>query len=190
MAHMVKASDGSALTQGDYRNQISGTKSKGSTIVGAGTPATDLVVNVPSTAKVMGAPNKGCKGVIDKGDTQKAVSAGVFATLTAGKYVVRGGGVTTELAGVAFDGLKGGAADNQRRISIPYCYTRKTVHITSWDYATGAATHHGSPHSDDFRMGQAGADDAVTTRAIPGEFCFIENGQTPSTKDYEAKTGG
>lgn len=190
MAHMVKASDGSALTQGDIRFQIDGTKSKGSTVIGAGTPSADLVVNVPTNAKVLGAGNKHSITVYNGSHADKAVNAGNFATLTAGKYVVRGGGVTTELAGVVFDGLKGGGSDNQRRISIPYNYTRKTVHITSWDYATGVATHHGSPHSDDFRMGQTGTDEAVATRAVPGEIVFIEDGQAPKTADLPVKTGG
>lgn len=120
--------------------------------------------------------------------TQKAVSSKNFAyTMEAGKYVMFGYGF---VGGTASTFLNSGAADFGRR-SIHYKTNRRSYHITSWDYVTGAATK-GADTNDNFNN-----DDAATpTRAIPGELVYTDHGMAksgtlavPLATDYSAKTG-
>lgn len=120
--------------------------------------------------------------------TQKAVTANAFARqMVAGQYVMMRYGY---IAGSSTNFLNSGAADFGRR-SINYKENRRSYHITSWNYETGAATKSGDTN-DDF-----GRDDAARpTRAIPGELTFTEHGMAatgalavPLNTDYPAKTG-
>lgn len=120
--------------------------------------------------------------------TQKAVSANTFArTMVAGQFVMMRYGY---IAGSQTNFLNSAAGDFGRR-SIHYKENRRSYHITSWSYTTGAATK-GAPTNDDF-----GRDDAARpTRAIPGELTFTDHGlaksgslAVPLNTDYPAKTG-
>ena len=121
-----------------------------------------------------------------------ANSSGSFAVLTAGHYVVKGGNVTTQLAGVAYRGLRGGGNQNQIR-GIHTLLTRNTVLITSWNYATGEATFAGgNPSSDNFDAGVAAGGSSsyvIPTRVLPGNLVMMEDGKTPKVSAYNSKTG-
>lgn len=116
-----------------------------------------------------------------------ANAAGNFAVLSAGNYVVKGGNITTQLAGVAYRGLRGGGNQNQIR-GIHTLLTRKTVLIDSWNYATGDATFNvGNPSNDDFDIND---DYASPTRALPGNVVILDTGrEVPTTTALPAKTG-
>jgi hypothetical protein len=106
--------------------------------------------------------------------------------MTPTQYMMYGQGY---IAGTASIFMNSGAADFGRR-SIHSKTNRRTVHITSWNYETGAATK-GADTDDSF-----GADHAATpTRAIPGEFQYTDHGMAktgtlavPTQADYPAKT--
>ncbi len=119
--------------------------------------------------------------------TTKAVSGADFQRqMFPGQYVMMRYGY---IAGSNSVFLNSGAADFGRQ-SIHYKTTRKTRHITSWDYKTGVATT-GAPTTDDFN-----ADNAATpTRAIPGELQYTDHGMArfgalavPIMDDYKPKT--
>lgn len=120
--------------------------------------------------------------------TLKAVSANGFArTMTPGHFVMMRYGF---IAGAASGFLNSGAADFGRR-SIHGKTNRRSYHITSWNYLTGAATK-GADTDDDMGSDHA----AIPTRAIPGELTFTDRGiarsgslAVPLNDDYDAKTG-
>ena len=119
--------------------------------------------------------------------TQKAVSAGTFArNMFAGQFVMTRYGF---VGGSASTFLNSGAADFGRR-AIHVKENRRSYHITSWNYVTGAATKAGDTN-DDFLTDHA----ARPTRAIPGEFVYTDHGMAksgslavPLQDDYDAKT--
>jgi hypothetical protein len=120
--------------------------------------------------------------------TQKAVTANAFARqMVAGQYVMMRYGY---IAGSATNFLNSGAADFGRR-SIHGKTNRRSYHITSWNYVTGAATK-GADTNDDMGSDHA----AIPTRAIPGELTYTDHGMAatgalavPLNDDYDAKTG-
>jgi len=151
--------------------------------------------NIDSSATVTNAPNQSILGAgrVENSKpvesayngTTKSVVAGTFGVVTAGSYVVKGGNITTNLAGVAYRGLRGGGNPVQHR-SPNTLLTRTTVLIDSWDYATGAPTYNASnPSSDDFDSGAY----AEPTRALPGNLVIVDDGKTPTVVAYEEKTG-
>jgi hypothetical protein len=120
--------------------------------------------------------------------TQKAVSAGTFArNMVTSQYVMMRYGF---VGGAASTFLNSGAADYGRR-SINFKTNRRSYHITSWNYVTGAATKSGDTN-DSFNDDHA----ATPTRAIPGELTYTDHGlartgslAVPLRDDYKAKTG-
>lgn len=113
-------------------------------------------------------------------------AAGDFDVDGVDRPVVKGGDIVTDLAGVSYDGLKGGGNNITRR-PIHYSESRKTVHIVSWNYATGEPTYDSPAVTTD----SFGTDDAARpTRAIPGEFVYKGGSNTPVNANYGAKTGG
>jgi len=85
---------------------------------------------------------------------------------------------------VSYTGLFG-SCNPIRSKSIKSLLTRKTVLITSWNYATGVATlSESSPQDSDFDAGSY----ADPTMAVPGNLYFVETGLTPSTKAYNKRT--
>lgn len=115
--------------------------------------------------------------------TDAAQAGGYWAKLN--QFIIRGGRITTALAGVA--NTKMGFGMNARVNNYKTCIhsktTRVTMHITSWNYVTGAATK-GSNTTDNFR-----ADDAATpSMAVPGEFAYLIKVSGPTQADYPART--
>lgn len=163
-------------------------RDNGATVLfGGNITGTGAVTNAPNQA-ILGAGRRAQPKPVQSAHTGAVISnaAGTFAVLAAGHYVVKGGNVTTQLAGIAYRGLRGGGNQNQIR-GIHTLWTRSTVLIDSWDYATGAATFNGgNPSSDDFDIDSAFAE---PTRALPGNLVTMEDGKTPKVSAYNAKTG-
>lgn len=113
---------------------------------------------------------------------------GTFKPYAAGTFVYRVGGlvrgVTASISGVAST-LMTILAGYSGRQSIHKVETMRGVNITSWDYVTGAATI-ANVSVDAFGNDHA----ARPTRAVPGEYVFMETGKTPAQNDYPVKTGG
>jgi len=157
-------------------------------LMGGAIDSSATVTNAPDLA-ITGAGRRAQPKPVESAQvgTTKSVTAGTFAKLAAGQYIVKGGNITTVLAGVAYRGLRGAGNQNQIR-GIHTLLTRKTVLIDSWDYATGAATLSGSnPSDDDFDID---GDYAIPTRALPGNVITLPTGrETPTTTALPAKTG-
>lgn len=163
------------------------TRDNGATVLmGGPIDSSPTVTNAPDTA-ILGAGRKPQPGPVKSANvgTTHANASGAFAVLAAGHYVMKGGNITTQLAGVAYRGLRGGGNPNQIR-GLHTLLTRSTVLIDSWNYATGVATFNESnPSSDDFDAGSY----AESTRALPGNLIVNDAGAGPSTKAYQEKTG-
>lgn len=168
-----------------------GTRNNGATILkGGDIDNSGTVTNAPYEAIVSPNNTQGHGSKVNEGSSwnQKAVTGGTFAKMAAGSYVMRK--VATTLAGVANTVLLFGSSDFGRR-AIHLKTTRRSYHITSWNYVTGAATK-GAATNDSF-----GADHAATpTRAVPGELVYTDHAipksgalAVPKQDDYKAKTG-
>lgn len=130
--------------------------------------------------------------------THKGYSAGTFAyRMEAGKVV--GMRMAESISGVANDILLSGAGDFGRR-NVHWIEKHRRLHITSWDYVTGAATKGGNAgDAANFHnvRGSGHIDDAAhPTRAIPGELVYTDHGLAKSGSlavatqaDYDEKTG-
>jgi hypothetical protein len=163
-------------------------------LMGGAIDSSPTVTSAPDTA-ITGAGKKQPTGVVQSAYTGATIanSSGTFAKQTAGNYIVKGGNITTTLAGVAYRGLRGAGNQNQIR-GIHTLLTRKTVLIDSWNYATGAATFNaGNPSSDDFgaaALAQSGTAHAIPTRAVPGNVVITDfDGLEPTATALPAKTG-
>lgn len=168
-------------------------RNNGATVPGGGAIVTGGPVSSAPDNLTQGYTSKGVGGtsvISQTGSnigTQKAVTGAAFARqMVAGQYVMMRYGF---IAGSSNTFLNSGAADFGRR-AINYKENRRTYHITSWNYLTGAATK-GAPTNDDFGQDHA----ARPTRAIPGELTFTDRGiatsgslAVPLNDDYDAKT--
>lgn len=155
-------------------------------IVGAGNVSGGYVTEAPSI-KTMGVHtgkhgsvviNPETDADIASGDnrwgwTYKPVSAGNFANMQAGRYIIVR--YTNYVAGVAYTKLNTGSAGDGGHKSIHHIQKRRTRMITAtggWNYNTGALLSTPNIAHDDF-----GADHAANVnRAIPGEFTFSKFG--------------
>lgn len=161
----------------------------GATVLMGGDIDTDnnTVTNAPNES-ILGAGRKPQPGPVQSATanigTTKANTNGNFATMPAGHYIVKGGNITTDLAGVSYTLMQGNSVQIK---SIKSQLTRKTVLIDSWNYATGEATFNASnPSDDDFDIDSA---HTLPTRAVPGNLVYLVTGATPSTVAYKEKTG-
>jgi len=123
----------------------------------------------------------------DTKSTFKAYSAGNFAKMVAGDYIIRG--VTTKLAGVANNNQIKFGSDFGRK-SIHFSENRTTSFLYAWTFTANkdgqptfatTYTNRGAYFQND--------DAARPTRAIPGEFTYMETGNEATNKDYSAITG-
>jgi hypothetical protein len=118
----------------------------------------------------------------DTAATYKPLSAGNFATQSTTSWLMRGAGAMSTLAGVANTILNCPAAYRGRKHSIHRNESRRTIQISSWDYATGAATI-SSVTEDSFGEDHA----ARPTQDIPGEMVYLVSGNVPTQHDYAAR---
>lgn len=157
-------------------------------LMGGAIDSSSTVTNAPDLA-ITGAGKKQPTGVYQSSHTGATISnsSGTYAVLAAGQYVVKGGNITTQLAGIAYRGLRGAGNQNQIR-GIHTLLTRKTVLIDSWNYATGVATFNGgNPSDDDFDID---SDYAIPTRAVPGNVVITDfDGLDPTVVALPPKTG-
>lgn len=114
--------------------------------------------------------------------TMQIKGAGTFGKLTPGQYNVRLLGTT--LAGISSNVLKSGASDWGVRRPIHKLESSRRLHITSWNYATGAATYGGSRGA---KISYAADDAAAPTMAIPGRLTFFTGDPVPDATSYAAK---
>ncbi len=126
------------LTQGGTAGSADndgGIVRRGGTIVSSRWTSKAIAENVAVTGPIVynSSALAGNRKLVDK-----AVSAGSFATMTAGEYVMRR--VTTELAGVANTTLKFGASDYGHRRSIHRIESWRTSFLSSFTWEAGGAT--------------------------------------------------
>lgn len=133
---------------------------------------------VKTPAEILDRPLQTGSQVVDITGVDKALTAGTFAKMAAGSYVMRR--VTTTLAGQANTTLLTGASDFGRR-SIPSNLTVRFTKLATYSGLTGAATY----TDYDYALTD---DAAAPTRAIPGEFTIKQHGGDPTNLDYGAKT--
>lgn len=125
--------------------------------------------------------------------------AGNFATMTAGKWVMRR--VSTELAGQANTTLTSGSSDFGVRRSIHKVEHGRVYKVATairagyWDEYNGVFTT--APTNSDTDIGDVAgntvtngtADQAATpTLAVPGELVYFNGGLEPVMEDYDART--
>lgn len=111
-----------------------------------------------------------------------------FAKMTAGQYLILGDARQGYVGGSANTALSFPSAENAtnvRRIihRTESKYTRRIV-TAGWNYVTGNYITYPTSASDSFSTDDA----SRPTRAIPGEFVYLETGQTPTQDNYDAKT--
>ncbi len=183
------SADGSMWDKAITANPL---RDNGATVLMGGSIDSSPTVTSAPDMTITGAGRRKQPGVTESATanigTTTANSSGNFAVLATGKYIVKGGNITTELAGVAYRGLRGAGNQNQIR-GIHTLLTRSTVLITSWNYATGEATFAGgNPSSDNF--GTVSGTHTVPTRALPGNVVITDfDGLDPSVVALPAKTG-
>lgn len=116
----------------------------------------------------------------------KAVSAGTFAVMEVGAYIMRK--VTSTLAGVANTTIQSGASDFGNRNAI---HKIENVRGTFLSGLSWTKDHDGQP-TYTFTKSEThtalGNDDAARpSLAVPGELVYVV-GKTPVQDDYKAKT--
>lgn len=160
-------------------------------LMGGAIDSSPTVTSAPAQG-ITGAGKKQPSGVVQSAHTGATISnsSGTFAKLTAGHYVMKGGNITTQLAGVAYRGLRGAGNQNQIR-GIHTLLTRKTVLIDYFKYDTdgtfAVVFDGGNPSDDDFDINGSYA---IPTRAVPGNVITLPTGrETPTTTALPAKTG-
>lgn len=161
-------------------------RDNGATVIMGGNIDASATVTQALDKTITGAGKKQPTGVVQSAHTGAIISngSGTFAKMPAGYYVVKGGNITTQLAGIAYRGLRGAGNQNQIR-GIHTLLTRLTVLIDSWDYATGVATKNvGNPSSDDFDINSLYA---APTRALPGNLVMIDDGKSTTVVAYAGK---
>lgn len=159
-------------------------------LMGGAIDTSSTVTNAPDTA-ITGAGGQQPVGPVQSEYTGAtyAQSTGNFAKMVAGDYIVKGGNITTNLAGVAYRGLRGAGNQNQIQ-SIHSVLIRYSVAITDWLYSTGVPTAT-TATTDTFGDEQANYDAyAVPTRALPGNVVITDfDGLDPTVVALPAKTG-
>jgi len=182
--NMTRTVWGKAVSANAYRWQ-----DRDTIVLGGNVPSTSKT-NVPTIAQVLG-KHSGVRPHVFNDTTYgttPALSAGQFATMTAGRYVMRL--QCDYLANTSYTGLNSGGNAAVAHRTIHWVGARRTNPITSWNYATGVATK-GSATSDNFIMDVTGNDDAaVPTLAVPGELCYMIKGIDATTDEYAARTQG
>lgn len=204
---MAKVTFGKAISANDY-------KDNGATVIWGGaadtTGLTPAVTNVPDTVVTTDAghftgqrvPNPEGDAAIaagtDTSGTYKPLSAGTFAIMAAGNYIIKGGN-QDQIAGTTVSNLRtpGNVIATYRKYAVRSRSQVRTIIISSWNYATGAATISSDGSTADTVASADGwdtyanyrlADDAASpTLAVPGELCYAL-GDGPQTDEYQART--
>lgn len=122
------------------------------------------------------------------GPTFKPYSSGTFAYWNNSKFILFGNPLTNTLSGVANTKLtfpSNDAVHNKNNRTEKY----RTLHQSSWVWTTGKATTATVTLDWAGVVATDSTDHAARpTRAVPGEFTYLETGKTPTNADYPAKT--
>lgn len=175
-------------TSGAYKNN------KGTILWGA--PANTTLWQAPNNGTLVTNLSRGFNNNNAKISPSSAGASGVnqiksgltFAKMTTGQYLILGDARQGYIGGVANTALSFPSAENAtnvRRIihRTESKYTRLVV-TAGWNYVTGRPLSEPGVTNTSF----GNDDSARPTRAIPGEFVWLETGQTPTQKDYSSKT--
>ncbi len=120
----------------------------------------------------------------------KPYSSGTFGYYNNTKFILFGYSGTNTLSGVANTKLAFPSSDVLRR-AIARRETTRTLHASVWSWVTGSASTKTVTLDWAGVVSTDSTDHAARpTRAIPGEFTYLETGKTPTLADYPAKTGG
>lgn len=163
-------------------------KNNGGTILNAGnstaTTTNNLTIRNSVYRSVMGSHPFLAVSAESSGNlgTRKINTSGVFGKLTEGQYNVRLLGTT--IAGVSTSVLKSGASDWGVRRPIHKLESARRLHITSWNYATGAATYGGSRGAS-VSFGNDNA--ARPSLSVPGKLTFFTGKPVPAATAYASK---
>lgn len=178
-------------------------KNNGGTVLQAGNTDSSVVIDLSLSSNASTTPNgsKVIQSATSNIGTMKPISGGNFAnTMTSGKFIVRG--LTGQsIAGVALSGIGNIkiAAEQNGNYSIKRWSQYERLHITSWDYVTGAATKGGSAGDATYfaavdgstvnsnALSKAADDAANPTKAVPGELVYMTTGVLPTQDEYEAR---
>ena len=174
-----------------------GPRNNGGTVLGGGnvntTPSigqpANAVTNAPG-AQILGAGRREQPRPVESAvlGNQKVITAGIWARMNPEEWMIRR--VAETLAGgVATRVLKSGGSDFGQRQSIHFLNSRWTVHILSWDYATGVPTYDVPKETEDQFGDDNAAGPVIPTRAVPGQLVELWTGKLPESLEYEAKTG-
>lgn len=169
-----------------------GTVLNGGNVVDTTVVALDLSNNASTT-------KNGSKVLVIANYTGKAISGGLFANkMTTGQYIIKG--LTGQsIAGVALSGLGNlNTASERSGYDINRWSQYERLHITSWNYVTGAATLGGNAGDAAYFAAVDGTTVNATnkktidqganpSRAIPGELVYMTTGVLPTQADYESK---
>ena len=120
---------------------------------------------------------------------QKMVSAGTYAKMTAGDYIIPR--VTTKLATVANTTLLSGAADFGKRKSILHNERMRNTRLASWIWRKKVGADgffQFVPTKIETNVVLADDQAALPTRAIPGELVYLDGSKTVKLDDYKEKT--
>jgi hypothetical protein len=143
----------------------------GSTLMGGG--------NTTNANVSLGVTKQELPSVINPTNTSgtaRILSCGIFEYNTPASEVLALG-LCDSINGSATNVIRfTGYPSDQDQDSILNIDSRRTMHITSWDYATGVATK-GDNTTDDFGTDNA----AALTAAVPGNIVILETGKTPTT---------
>lgn len=134
----------------------------------------------------------------DTAPTYKPLSAGTFATMAAGYYIIKAGS-QDKIAGTTVASLRsaGNPMPNRRKKAVRARYALRTIKISGWSYVTGAATIVRNGSTVDTVEAADGttpasyrvADQAANpTMSVPGELCYRTGDPAPTTDEYQART--
>jgi hypothetical protein len=175
-----------------YKNNGGTVVMGGNATTTGGGPNGPNVTNVPDLTNIVRndvyygskVPNAETNATIAAGSdtkpTYKPISAGTYRNFPERNFLIRGSTSPTTIAGVANTIMQSPGRRGRTR-SIHYLESRRTIRITGWDYATGAATI-GSVASDSFGQDHA----ARPTASIPGEWAYVV-GKPVTQADYPAR---
>lgn len=184
---------------GPYFSAANGTgvKNNGGTVFYGGTLASNSPITRSITTNVIGyrsgisypGPYIGISETPN--GIKKALSTGVFATMTAGRYIMFG--YTQYIAGVANTLLSiQGSSGTRKSQNRAASYIRTTHYVTEggWYYVTGQSVgrvaNAGNPPTT--QDNNIGPETYPGTYAIPGRLTYLSTGKLASTVSYAAKT--
>jgi hypothetical protein len=110
--------------------------------------------------------------------TDLILDSGIFAYDATNSEVITLG-ATSKINGSANDVIRFTAADDSHRRNVHNITSVRTMHITSWNYATGVATKSANT-TDSFGVDY----EANINKNVPGYLVILETGKNATSKSY------